>query len=624
MADGFGAPELPNGHSMVFSSQRGARLHNGDSPPSDFLNEAEQPELDSDADDPLNPDSFPGVAAASPGAAVAVAPEPYISSQFYTFNSSSHHLMVKCILASRYATPDEIRHATPATVLASWRSVWKDRNEDTAYLTGWKRIQDKLHAQVDSEGNEMLFFKNNPNQYVPHITQWQDIILGFHGDPDLKHLGLKETIDRIKQVYTVGAKFYGIPEPYIKACVASCPVCCSDVSSFHNQARSKRRRFEYTDSFEVLAKDVPQRLQLLAVKHQVVLCIRQKYIRYKPFLAEVKDYCCHRAGEPNVKKPGVLKRKRYSSKRCGCGFRIRAIVPITNYSEKEKTFTYQDDGHAIFKLYAIHTGHEPGPHEGSARIIHRFAGAASLHIDSIPPFDPEEDEESEVVGVKDEDEADNAALQQVHELCVELRALEGKLGNLSQEALRFLMQDLTVMTQRLRNLGEMPKVDGPDIAKHQAVELILHHSEFADWDESQSRSKDANELVVQDDSGFSTQLGSHSAHWESQRIGFPVIRKGGPGDKAVKWVDAVKDLCSPCDGGHSILAGRDPRTCEVDDQQGGTTVVADVALVSMPACNYYQENVKWYDGVSCGLDPSTDCADDFSHSVQAEFRHSIV
>ena len=60
-----------------------------------------------------------------------ISPKPYISSQFYTFNPESHSLMILYL-----------RAATPCAVLKLWRAVWKDRNEDTAYLTVWKRIQD--------------------------------------------------------------------------------------------------------------------------------------------------------------------------------------------------------------------------------------------------------------------------------------------------------------------------------------------------------------------------------------------------------------------------------------------------------------------------------------------------
>ncbi|KAJ1420268.1 hypothetical protein SESBI_14400 [Sesbania bispinosa] len=133
--------------------------------------------------------------------------------------------MIHCLLQRRLTTPSEIRSATPRAVLKSWRNVWKDRNEETAYLTAWKRIQDKLVATVDQNGNHFLCFKNNTNQFVSHVNQWQDIVMSFHSDTDMKHLGLKETVERIKQVWTVGAKFYGIPESYIRVCIAACPIC---------------------------------------------------------------------------------------------------------------------------------------------------------------------------------------------------------------------------------------------------------------------------------------------------------------------------------------------------------------------------------------------------------------
>ncbi|OIW19321.1 hypothetical protein TanjilG_07289 [Lupinus angustifolius] len=184
-----------------------------------------------------------------------ISPDPHISSQFYTFNSDSHSLMIHCLLQARLATPDEIRTVTPRPVLDSWRTVWKDRNEETAYLTAWKRIQDKLSTHVDPTGNPFLCFKNNSQQFVPHINQWEEIVMSFHADTDMKHLGVKETIDRIKQSWTVGAKFYGIPESYIRVCVAACVVCC-EAASGSAGARNKRRRFEYTESFDVPAKEV--------------------------------------------------------------------------------------------------------------------------------------------------------------------------------------------------------------------------------------------------------------------------------------------------------------------------------------------------------------------------------
>ncbi|KAK7839830.1 hypothetical protein CFP56_017473 [Quercus suber] len=64
-----------------------------------------------------------------------ISSKPHISSQFYTFNPKSHSLMIRCLLKHCLAMPTEIRVATPRAVLKSWRAVWKDRNEDTAYLT---------------------------------------------------------------------------------------------------------------------------------------------------------------------------------------------------------------------------------------------------------------------------------------------------------------------------------------------------------------------------------------------------------------------------------------------------------------------------------------------------------
>ena len=520
--------------------------------------------------------------------------------------------MVKCLVERRYANPNEIKAATSESVLQSWRGVWKDRNEDTAYLTGWKRIQDKLMAQIDpKEGTEMLFFKNSPHQFIPHVHQWQDIVLRFHGDADLRHLGVKETIDRIKQVWTVGAKLYGIPEAYIKVCVSSCPLCSSSSSSSsshnnienmqHKQSSSKRRRFEYTESFEVQAKEVPRRLQELAAKHQVVLCIRQKYIRFKPFLAEVKDYCCHRAGEPNMKKPGLLKRKRYSSKRCGCGFRIRAIVPITNYSEKEKSFSYLEEGQAVFKLYAIHSGHEPGPHEGSARIMHRLVGSSGMqNMDTISPFEPEE-EPGSVSYVKNEGEAREIVMQQVHELCVELQLLDQKMINVSQEALNGLSQDLATMIHRLKNVEDLD---------HRNHGLLL----------SKNNDDDGNDLMlghhselVHDhiNSDFGSSLGSDN-HWERQSLDIPAMGDGGS--------VSLKESCSHY-GGNGISASDREVVIVISDDRPCGVQMTDSALVTIPVDNYYQENVKWYDGMSCALDPTTD---ELSHSVQGGFRHSLV
>ncbi|KAM0048552.1 hypothetical protein Hdeb2414_s0008g00275761 [Helianthus debilis subsp. tardiflorus] len=91
--------------------------------------------------------------------------------------------------------------------------------------------------------------------------------MSLHVDADSKHLGFKETLERFEQVWTVGVKFYGIPESYIRACVAACPLCsCSGLGL--DESKKRRRRFDYTERFEVSAKDVADKLQQLAAKYK--------------------------------------------------------------------------------------------------------------------------------------------------------------------------------------------------------------------------------------------------------------------------------------------------------------------------------------------------------------------
>ncbi|KAL6007991.1 hypothetical protein ACLOJK_033496 [Asimina triloba] len=587
---------------------------------------------DSDSSDSDAPNPNPAATAAtaakpssgSPRAAAAyVNPEPHISSQFYTFNRESHSLMVRCILERRLASPEEIRRATPRAVLRSWRLVWKDRNEDTAYVTAWKRIQDKLNAHVDAHGNQILYFKNNSQQYVSHVEQWQDIVMSFHGDADLRHLGLKDTVERIKQVWTVGAKFYGIPESFIRVCVAACPVC-SDTSSGGAGAgaagqRTKRRRFEYTESFDVPARDVPQKLQQLAAKHKVVLCIRQKYIRYKPFMAEVKDYACHRAGEPAsvaaAKKPRALKREPYASKRCGCGFRIRAIVPIANYNEKDKTFVYQEEGTAVFKLYAVHSGHEPGPLDGNARIIHRVVGHKP-GFDQDTVYGIEGDVESDGFGLMGKDESDLqlTVLQQVQELQAELGAVEGKVTKLPREMLSLMSRELSDILNRVRSMSEeASRSIGEEATRSSGLLLEKQHSDevlvdggLAHWvdphhDQIYGDGKEP-ELMDDEEDAFERSLGDIPP-WDRCRDRKDLMRDHSKSDKWLKDFDEK-----------SILNCEDSKLIKPMRHDG--TIVTDASLVGMQVDSFYPENPKWYDS-PCGLDTGADCGD-------GAFRHGEI
>ncbi|KAL5727991.1 hypothetical protein ACHQM5_001123 [Ranunculus cassubicifolius] len=548
---------------------------------------------------------------------VFINPEPHISSQFYTFNKESHALMVRCIVEGRLATPDEIRRATPRGVLKSWRSVWKDRNEDTAYLTAWKRIQDKLNAHVDPHGNQVLYFKNNSQQYVSYTDQWQDIVMSYHGDADLKHLGLKESIERIKQVWTVGAKFYGIPESFIRACVGSCPVC-NDASC--SATKSKRRRFEYTESFDVPAKEVPQRLQQLAAKHKVVLCIRQKYIRYKPFMAEVKDYACHRAGEPVAKKSKILKREPYASKRCGCGFRIRAIVPIANYNEKDKTFVYQDEGMAVFKLYAVHTGHQPGPLDGNARIIHRVVGhkGGGFLMDQDTIYGMSDEMETDTFGFMGKDDGDMQfpVLHQMQELKVEVGLLEEKLVKMPRDFLGSLSRELLDIVNRVRSIGdEASRTVSMLQTKQHSDEVLVGENDLANWGNDQHDQMygdgKGTELIEEDDDSFEQTL-VDVLPWD--RMGTECRSRKilmSENLKSDKW---LKDPCDEFDE-KSIL------DCEEDSKlikplRHDTSIVTDAALVGIQVDSFYPDNTKWYDS-PCGLDPGADCGNN-------GFRHGEI
>lgn len=549
--------------------------------------EDEDDEIEQDSKPSLNPNPDPSLI--SP----YVDPTPHMSSQFYTFNKDSHSLMVKCILEGRLATTSEIQKASPQEVLKSWRAVWKDRNEDTAYLTAWKRIQDKLQAKVDSNGSVSLYFKSNPMQSVSYVEQWQEIVSSLHADPDLlRHLGLKETIDRIKQSWTVGAKFYGIPESFIRVCVSSCGVCSGAVSSGGVRGgycgKSKRRRFEYTESFEVPACDVQRKLQQLAVEHKVVLCIRQKYIRYKPFMAEVKDYACHRAGEPmsaagsSSKKARVLKREPYQSKRCGCGFRIRAIVPIANYNEKDRSFVYQEEGSAMFKMYAVHTGHEPGALDGNARIIHRMVGIKG-GFDADPEIYGvrEDNNESEALvnhqrdDNNDTNSCQSTLLQQVQELKIETGLLVEKIAKIPVELVGPLSRELADILSRLRSVGATQNIgdalvgDNDDVVQWENA-LAGHDRMFA-----------KDHQIMEEDNDFDSALGN-IVTWERCKADDKWMIKGG--------CDSFDDK-SILDCANEVEDNKLIKTVRHADEM----VMGDHNSVAMHVDGFYHDNSKWYD-----------------------------
>ncbi|NP_001143142.1 uncharacterized protein LOC100275622 [Zea mays] len=598
--------------------------------------------LHADADDEALiqiPGQNPSLVGASASFALlpSIDPAPHVSSQFYTFSAASYGLMLRCIRAGRSASSDEVRGATSLSVLASWRAVWKDRNEDTAYLTAWKRIQDKLAASADGLH---LHFKSNAAQRVSHVGMWRDIVSEAHADPELlRHLAFRDTVDRIKQSWTVGAKFYGIPESFVRACVAACPVCKAapagqpyfTISSPGHGKR--RRRFEYTETLDVPARDVARRLQQLAAKHKVVLCIRQKYIRYRPFMAEVKDYACHRAGEPTSSsgsaassagnlegKKARVKREPYQSKRCGCGFRIRAIVPIANYNEKDKSFVYLEEGTAVFKLYAVHSGHEPGPLDGNARIVHRLVGhKGGLEFDpDIYGVSGEGDPTFSAKGYEyaDIDDSHQAVLQQVRDLRSEVLLLEGKVAKMHPELLGSLSTELSEVLHRIRKFN----LEG-NVYQHET--LMVGNEEVRGWGsadvshqlDQHDRAFCKDDEMLDDDTDFGSSLGP-IVSWDRMEAECE-DRKMLMGDspKCDKWM--LKDDVGEFDA-KSIL------NCGDDDGVGDSkvikplmhddTMVTGPSLVGIHVEGFYA-GTKWYD--SQGLDSSVDGGD-------SSFRHGGI
>ncbi|GFP82275.1 hypothetical protein PHJA_000370700 [Phtheirospermum japonicum] len=525
--------------------------------------------------------------------------------------------MTQCLMEGRQATADEIQAVTPPPVLASWRSVWKDRSEDTAYVTAWKRIQDKLAIHVpESPAGDGACAENNSNQLISHVDEWQDIVMSFHGNTAGKHLGVKDTTERIRQVWAVGKKFYGIPESFIRTCVVTC-LACSDVSS-GCAPRSKRRRFEYTESFDVPAKEVPVKLQQLAVKHKVVLCIRQKYIRYKPFMAEVKDYACHRAGEPvSSKKSRILKRDPYTSKRCGCEFRIRAIVPISNYNEKDKTFVYDEEGTAVFKLYAVHSGHEPGALDGNARIMHRMVGhKGGLLMDYETLYGIAEEGENDGFGLfeKDSGELQHLVPQQILDLRHELGLLEGRIGKLPPQLLGSVSRELFEITNKIRSVADDGlRSDGAFSGKQHLDDVLVVEHDLPDWGDDQHTrmygdGKDADVIEDDDEDSFGRTLGE-VASWDQMRM-------EGRNQKDIILGEACKDekwmKCGEFDD-KGFLGSSNGKA----DKQLRHDGVIDpgVGLAGIQVDSFYPENQKWLDS-PCELDPGADCGD-------GGFRHVV-
>ncbi|KAM0071327.1 hypothetical protein Hdeb2414_s0001g00023821 [Helianthus debilis subsp. tardiflorus] len=90
----------------------------------------------------------------------------------------------------------------------------------------------------------------------------------------------------------------------------------------------------------------------------------------------------------------------------------------------------------VFKLYAVHTGHQPGPLDGNARIMHRVLGhKGGLLMEHDMVYGVTDEAENECVAFMEEDDMRCSVLQQVKELKKEVRLLEGKLTKIPIQCL---------------------------------------------------------------------------------------------------------------------------------------------------------------------------------------------
>ncbi|KAK1376299.1 LOB domain-containing protein 31-like [Heracleum sosnowskyi] len=448
-----------------------------------------------------NDQNAAGLESAWPG--VYIDQHQFVSKQFYTFNKLSHELMIDCILAKRNATAEEIRNVTPVSMLDSWRSTWNDRSEETGFATAWKRIQEKLDVHVDRmNGNKFLCFKSNLNRFIPYFEQWLDIVIKFHCEGDSRHLSIKRTIERIRTMWTTNEKFYGVPESFIRVCVNMCPMCCDSSSGL--APVSKRRKVEYRETIDVPVKEVEKTLQELAEKYKAVLCVKQKYIRRSPFVAEVKDYVCDRAGEPMLSNM----KDSTKSKKCGCNFRIRVIVPVVECNEEGKAFVCQDEGVAQFKLYAVHSGHETGELDENASIKDTVIGNGDglLMDQNVGNGAGEEEEESSGIMATDFENLQHSLSSCLKELKSEAELIEGNLGKLPSELLGSATQAAFEALSALRSWKEHG-------SKQHLDDVLVGGAGSEEWVHDQMISGDIKPAELIEDNGhsFGRTLGSSAS-----------------------------------------------------------------------------------------------------------------
>ncbi|CAH8337284.1 unnamed protein product [Eruca vesicaria subsp. sativa] len=106
---------------------------------------------------------------------------------------------------------------------------------------------------------------------------------------------------------------------------------------------------------------------------------------------------------------------------------------------------------AVFKMYAVHSGDEPGALDGNARIMHRLVGYKSFLM-----------EQDIVYGVREDLDGGDMRFSVLHQvqqeltqLRTELGSLEGKIGKISQEMLGSVSGDLFEKLNKIRSIGDV-------------------------------------------------------------------------------------------------------------------------------------------------------------------------
>nr|KYP64470.1 hypothetical protein KK1_019069 [Cajanus cajan] len=314
-------------------------------------------------------------------------------------------------------------------------------------------------------------------------------------------------------------------------------------------------------------------------------------------MAEVKDYACHRAGEPAAKKSRVLKREPYASKRCGCGFRIRAIVPIANYNEKDKSFE---------AVYGVSEEIEMEGEGGFGGLLGKEDGVGG--------------------------DLQFSVLQQVQELRAEVGVLEGKVAKMPRELLGAVSRELFEVLSKVRSIGDAAGLKpeegiggliGQDKAAHVVEEddVLVGDNDLANWSNHHERiygdGKDT-ELIEDDEDSFGRTLGEVVSWGDQMRTECRVQKDQdlmSDSCKPEKWLkcgDFDEKSILDCDEEDSKLS-KPIRMIRHDDDG----IVSDVVgLGCMQVDSFYQDNPKWYDS-PCALDAGADCGD-------SGFRHGEI